>query len=51
MMGNMFVTSRGDMISLPFGRCPTMGRTGSSPYPRVDEIVREARRINIDPRC
>ena len=36
------------MISLPFGRCPTMGRTGSSPYPRVDEIVREARRINID---
>ena len=25
-------------ISLAFGRCPTIGRTGSGPYPRVDEV-------------
>ena len=67
MEGNTFVTTRGDRISLAFGRRPTVGRTGSSSYPRVDEvseglelvgdfhlsllqIVREARRINVDPR-
>ena len=67
MEGNTFVTTRGDRISLAFGRRPTVGRTGSGPYPRVDEvsegselvgdfhlslsqIVREARRIDVDPR-
>ena len=67
MEGNAFVTTRGDRISLAFGRRPTVGRTGSGPYPRVDEvsegselvgdfhlsllqIVREARRIDVDPR-
>ena len=65
MVGNT-VTTRGDRISLAFGRRPTVGRTGSGPYPRVDEvseggarwrpllnlskIIREARRINVDPR-
>ena len=60
------MTMRGDRITLAFGRCPTVGRTGSGPYPRVDEvsdggahwrpllnlsqIVREARRIDVDPR-
>ena len=38
MEGNTFVTMRGDRISLAFGRCPTVGRTGSGPYPRVDEV-------------
>ena len=66
MVRNTFITTRGDRISLAFGRCPTVGRTGSGPYPRVDEvseggarwrpllnlskIIREARRINVDPR-
>ena len=67
MEGNTFVTTRGDRISLAFGRRLTVGRTGSGPYPRVDEvsegselvgdfhlsllqIVREARRIDVDPR-
>ena len=27
-----------DWISLAFGRHPTVGRTGSGPYPRVDEV-------------
>ena len=68
MEGNAFVTTRGDRISLAFGRHLMVGRTGSGPYPRVDEvsegselvgdfhlslsqIVREARRIDVDPRC
>ena len=38
MEGNTFVTTRGDRISLAFGRRPTVGRTGSGPYPRVDEV-------------
>ena len=38
MEGNAFVTTRGDRISLAFGRRPTVGRTGSGPYPRVDEV-------------
>ena len=67
MVGNTFVTMRGDKINLAFGRHPTVGRTGSGPYPRVDEvseglelvgdfhlslskIVREASRIDVDPR-
>ena len=67
MEGNTFVTTRGDRISLAFGRRPTVGRTGSGPYPRVDEvseglelvgdfhlslsqIIREARRIDVNPR-
>ena len=67
MEGNTFVTTRGDRISLAFGRRPTVGRTGSGLYPRVDEvsegselvvdfhlsllqIVREARRIDVNPR-
>ena len=32
------MTTRGDRISLAFGRCPTVGRTRGGPYPRVDEI-------------
>ena len=60
------MTTRGDRISLAFGRRPTIGRTGNGPYPRVNEvsdsgahwrpllnlsqIVREARRIDVDPR-
>ena len=67
MVGNTFVTTSGDRISLAFGRCPSIGRTGSSPYPRVNKvsdggarwrplldlskIIREARRIDVDPRC
>ena len=38
MVGNTFVTMRGDRISLAFGRHPTIERTGSGPYPRVDEV-------------
>ena len=38
MRGNTFVTTRGDRISLAFGRRLTVGRTGSGPYPRVDEV-------------
>ena len=41
MVGNTFVTIRGDRISLAFGRRPTVGRTGSGPYPRVDEVCQE----------
>ena len=38
MVGNTFVTTRGDRISLAFGRRLTVGRTGNGPYPRVDEV-------------
>ena len=38
MEGNTFVTTRGDRISLAFGRRPTVGRTGDGPYPQVDEV-------------
>ena len=38
MVGNTFMTTRGDRISLAFGRCLTVGRTGNGPYPRVDEV-------------
>ena len=38
MVGNTFVTTRGDRISLAFSRCPIVGRTGNGPYPRVDEV-------------
>ena len=38
MVGNTFVTTRGDRISLAFGRHPTVGRTGSGPYPLVEEV-------------
>ena len=37
MRGNMFVTTRGDHISRPHGRCPQQGRIGG-PYPRIDEV-------------
>ena len=37
MRGNMFVTTRGDQISRPHGRCPQQGRI-RGPYPRIDEV-------------
>ena len=37
MRGNMFVTTRGDMISCPHGRRPQNGRIGG-PYPKIDEV-------------
>ena len=37
MMGNMFVTMRGDHISRPHGRRPQQGRIGGL-YPRIDEV-------------
>ena len=38
MIGNTFITTGRDRISLAFGRRPGVGRTGSGPYPRVDEV-------------
>ena len=37
MRGNTFVTTRGDQISRPHGRCPQYGRIGG-PYPKIDEV-------------
>ena len=37
MRGNTFVTTRGDMISHPHGRCPQNGRIGG-PYPKLEEV-------------
>ena len=37
MRGNTFVTTRGDQISRPHGRCPQQGWIGG-PYPRIDEV-------------
>ena len=37
MMGNTFVTIRGDHISCPHGCRPPQGRIGG-PYPRIDEV-------------
>ena len=37
MRGNTFVTTRGNLISRPHGRCPPQGRIGG-PYPRIDEV-------------
>ena len=64
MRGNTFVTTRGDQISRPHGRCPPHSQIGG-PYPKIDEvsdsgarwrpllnlsqIVTEARAIAEDP--
>ena len=37
MRGNTFVTTRGDHISRPHGRCPPQGQIGG-PYPKIDEV-------------
>ena len=38
MRDEVFITTRGDRIGCPHGRCPVHGRTGPSPYPTVQEV-------------
>ena len=38
MIGDTFVTTRGDRISWAHGQRPQLGRTGNGPYPRIDKV-------------